>query len=53
MPKSPIMKLSKSLFRVASALALASCSIGGQTLAADAPQGDVQAARDKVSMCIG
>ncbi len=51
--KSPIMKLPKSLFHAFSASVLASCSIGGQALAAEAPQGDVQAARDKVSMCIG
>ncbi|WP_255176075.1 c-type cytochrome [Bordetella genomosp. 5] len=32
---------------------LASCSISGQALAADAAAGNVQNARDKVSMCIG
>ena len=34
--------------------ALASCAIAGQAVAADAaPVGNVQNARDKVSMCIG
>ena len=47
------MKLPPILLRAVPALLLASCAIGGQALAADSPQGDVQAARDKVSMCIG
>ena len=52
-PKSLPMNLPPILFRAVPALLLAACSIGGQALAADSPQGDVQAARDKVSMCIG
>lgn len=49
------MKLRTSLKQVLSALAiLASCAIPAQVLAADAaPVGDVDAARDQISMCIG
>lgn len=49
------MKLRTSLKRISSALAvMASCAIAGSALAADAaPVGDVQAAKSKISMCIG
>jgi len=49
------MKLPTLPLRVMSIFALvASCAIAGPVSAADAaPVGDVQAARDKVSMCIG
>jgi len=48
------MKLPTLPLRMMSTFALiASCAIAGQASAADAPVGDVQAARDKVSMCIG
>ena len=49
------MKLRPSLKYTVSVLAaLASCAIAGQSVAADAAVvGNVQNARDKVSMCIG
>ena len=49
------MKLRFSLkYSVSLLAALASCAIAGQAVAADAaPVGNVQNARDKVSMCIG
>lgn len=54
------MKLRTSLKQALSALALmASCAVPAQVLAADAapadaaPVGDAQAARNKISMCIG
>ncbi|MGS1007171.1 MULTISPECIES: c-type cytochrome [Achromobacter] len=49
------MKLRTSLKYTVSVLAaLASCAIAGQSVAADAAVvGNVQNARDKVSMCIG
>ena len=48
------MKLRFTLTRTMSVLALtASCAIGTAHAADDAPKGDIEAARDKVSMCIG
>ena len=49
------MKLRTSLKCTVSVLAaMASCAISGQAVAADAaPVGNIQNARDKVSMCIG
>lgn len=49
------MKLRTSLIRTVSVLAVtASCAITAQAVAADAaPVGNIQNARDKVSMCIG
>ncbi|MEN4917610.1 cytochrome c [Achromobacter spanius] len=49
------MKLRTSLKYTVSVLAtMASCAIAGQAVAADAaPVGNIQNARDKVSMCIG
>lgn len=48
------MKLRKNLKHTVSALAASAfCVIAGSALAADAPVGDVKAAVDKLSMCIG
>lgn len=49
------MKLRTNVVLRASVLAImASCAMGGQAQAADAaPVGNVQSARDKISMCIG
>ncbi|HUH59158.1 MAG TPA: c-type cytochrome [Candidimonas sp.] len=48
------MTLRTNLMRALSALAVtASCAITGQALAADAPIGDANAAKSKISMCIG
>lgn len=49
------MKLRNPMMRMVSSITLAgSCLIAGQAFAADAPPvGNVQAARDKISMCIG
>jgi len=48
------MKLRTNLKHTVSALAVtAFCAIAGSAWAADAPVGDIKAAVDKVSMCIG
>lgn len=49
------MKLRNTLTRTMSVLALtASCAIVGNASASDAaPKGNIEAARDKISMCIG
>lgn len=48
------MKLRNHLMRALSALAVtASCAAAGLAAAGEAPSGNIEAARDKVSMCIG
>jgi len=48
------MKLRNHLMRALSALAVtASCAAAGLAVAGEAPSGNIEAARDKVSMCIG